>query len=178
MDKIEHVDNQEDNMQNPGMGQESSPTQDDYKVTAQDSDASSQYSMTRQEIKHRKRDDTKMEKMCAALAENTKIQIKQQKERHAKEIEDTRQANRDAHNMLTTKTNPPKNITMNDLRITAHFNTMTKASYTLFYDTPENWPIFEHHLLTEAENPTITWNHHITHFQPDEEEKPLNFLDR
>jgi hypothetical protein len=32
--------------------------------------------------------------------------------------------------------------------------------------------------LTEAENPTIAWNQHITHFQPDEEEEPLNFLER
>jgi hypothetical protein len=78
MDKIEHVNNQEDNMSNPGMGQESSTTQDNYKVAAQDSDASSPYSTTRQEIKHRKRDDTKMEKMFAALAENTKLQMKQQ----------------------------------------------------------------------------------------------------
>jgi hypothetical protein len=67
---------------------------------------------------------------------------------------------------------------MNDHRITTHFNTTTKASDTLFDGTPENWPIFEHHLLTEAENQTITWNHNITHFQPDNEEKPLNFLER
>jgi hypothetical protein len=67
---------------------------------------------------------------------------------------------------------------MNDHRITSHFNTMTKASDTLFDGTPENWPIFEHHLLTEAENPTITWNKNITHFQPDNEEKTLNFLER
>jgi hypothetical protein len=104
--------------------------------------------------------------------------MKQQEERHAKEIADMRQANRDAHDLFTTKTTPPQNITMNDHRITAHFNTMTKASDTLFDGTPENWPIFEHHLLTEAENPTITWNHNITHFQPDNEEKPLNFLER
>jgi hypothetical protein len=67
---------------------------------------------------------------------------------------------------------------MNDHRITTHFNTMTKASGTLFDGTPENWPICEHHLLTEAENPTITWNHHITHFQLNEEEKLLYFLER
>jgi hypothetical protein len=110
-----------------------------------------------------------MEKMFAALAENTTLQMRQQEERHAKEIVEMRQANRDAHDLFTTKTTPPQNITMNDHHITAHFNTMTKASYTLFDGTPENWPIFEHHLLTEAENPTITWNHHITHFQQDEE---------
>jgi hypothetical protein len=178
MDKIVHVNNQKDNMSNPGMGQESSPAQDDHKVAAQDSDASSPYSTTRKESEHRKRDDTKMEKMFAALAENTKLQMKQQEERHAKEIADMRQANRDAHDLFTTKTTPPQNITINDHHITAHFNTMTKASDTLFDGTPENWPTFEHHLLTESENPTITCNHHITQFQQDEEEKPLNFLER
>jgi hypothetical protein len=78
MDKIENIHNQKDNMSNPGMGQESSPAQDDHKLTAQDSDASSPYSTTRREIEHRKRDDTKMEKMFAALDENTKLQMKQQ----------------------------------------------------------------------------------------------------
>jgi hypothetical protein len=135
-------------MSNPGMGQESSPTQDDRKEAAQDSDASSPSSTTRQKIKHRQQDDAKMEKIFAALADNTKLQLKQQEERHAKEIADMRQANRDAHDLFTIKTTPPQTITMNDHRITAHFNTMTKASDTLFYGTPENWPIFEHHLLT------------------------------
>jgi hypothetical protein len=105
-----------------------------------------------------------MEKMFAALADSTNLQMKQQGERHAKEIADTRQANRDARGLFTTKTTPPQNITMNDHRTTVHFKTMTKASYTLFDGTPGNWPIFEHHLLTEAENPTTTWNHQITHF--------------
>jgi hypothetical protein len=67
---------------------------------------------------------------------------------------------------------------MNDHRVTAHFNTMKKASDTLLASIPETWPIFEHHLLTEAEKPTFAWNHHIKHFQPDEEEKPINFLER
>jgi hypothetical protein len=153
------------------MGDESSPTQSDRKEAGQDSDASSPSTMTRQRISHRQRDDAKMEKMFAALADNTKLQLKQQEERHAKEIEDMRQVNRDIHNMFTTKTIPPQTITMNDHRITAHFNTMMKES--------DNWPIFEHHLLTESENPTIAWNQHITHFQPDDEvEEPLNFLER
>jgi hypothetical protein len=71
MDKIEHVNNQGDNISNPRMGQESSTTQDDHMVAAQDSDESSPYSTTRQEIEHRKRDDTKMEHIFAALADNT-----------------------------------------------------------------------------------------------------------
>jgi hypothetical protein len=43
MDIIEHVKYQGDNISKPGMGQESSPTQDDHTVAAQDSDASSPY---------------------------------------------------------------------------------------------------------------------------------------
>jgi hypothetical protein len=86
--------------------------------------------------------------------------------------------NRDTQNLLTTKTIPSQTIKMNDHRITAHFNAITKAPDTLFDGTPENWPIFEHHLLTEAENPTIAWNQHLAHFQPDEEKEPLNFLER
>jgi hypothetical protein len=55
---------------------------------------------------------------------------------------------------------------MNDDRTTAHFNEMTKPSETLLDRTPENWPAFEHHLLTKAENPTISWNQYITNYQP------------
>jgi hypothetical protein len=87
-----------------------------------------------------------------------------------------KQANRETHDLFTNKTTTPSTITMNDHRISAHFNTMTKASDTLL--DGENWPIFEHHFLTEAENPTIKWNQNIKHFQPDNEEKPLNFLER
>jgi hypothetical protein len=94
-----------------------------------------------------------MEKMFAASADNTKLQLKQQEERHAKEIADMRQANRDAHDLFTTKTTPPQTITMNDHRITTHFNTMTKASDTLFDGTPDNWPIFEHHLFNRSRKP-------------------------
>jgi hypothetical protein len=59
------------------------------------------------------------------------------------------QVNRDTHDMFTTKTIPPQTITMNDHRITTHFNTMMKASDTLFDGTPENWPIFEHQHITQ-----------------------------
>jgi hypothetical protein len=119
-----------------------------------------------------------MKKMFSDLASSTKHQLKEQEERHAKEIADMRRVNRDTQNMLTTKTIPSQTITINHLRITGHFNEMTKASDTLFDGTPENWPIFEHHLLTEADNPTIAWNKHLTHFQSDEEKEPLNFLER
>jgi hypothetical protein len=84
MDTIEHVKHQGDNISKPGMGQESSPTQEDQKMAAQDSDASSPQSMNRNEIEHRTQDNTKMERMLSALAENTKLQMKQQEERHAK----------------------------------------------------------------------------------------------
>jgi hypothetical protein len=68
---------------------------------------------------------------------------------------------------------------MNDHRTTAHFNAMTKPSETLFNRTPDNWPAFEHHLLTEAEYPTISWNQDITNYQPtDGNSEPFNFLER
>jgi hypothetical protein len=67
---------------------------------------------------------------------------------------------------------------MNDHRSTVHFNAMTKPSDTLFDGTPENWPAFEHQLLTEAEHPTISWNQDITNYQPNEDSEPFNFLER
>jgi hypothetical protein len=68
---------------------------------------------------------------------------------------------------------------MNDNRTTAHFTEMTKPSETLFNGTRENWPAFEHHLLTETENPTIIWNQEITNYQPtDETSETFNFLKR
>jgi hypothetical protein len=53
MDIIEHVKHQGDNISKPGMGQESCPTQNDHKMAAQDSDASSPHSTNRNEIEHR-----------------------------------------------------------------------------------------------------------------------------
>jgi hypothetical protein len=92
------------------------------------------------------------------------------------EIAAMKWANMDTQNLLTTKTTP--NQTMNDHIMTAHFTAMTKPSDTLFDGTPANWPEFEHHLLTEAENPTIRWNQEITNFQPmDRTSKPFNFLE-
>jgi hypothetical protein len=101
-------------------GQDSPPIEEDKKMAAQASDNSA------------------MERMFAKLAENTKIRMKQQEERHAKEIADMKQANRETHDLFTNKTTTPNTITMNDHRITAHFNTITKASDTLFDGTPEN----------------------------------------
>jgi hypothetical protein len=68
---------------------------------------------------------------------------------------------------------------MNDHRTTAHFNAMTKPSETIFDGTPDNWPAFEHHLLTEAEKPTISWTQDITNYQPTHENsEPFNSLGR
>jgi hypothetical protein len=68
---------------------------------------------------------------------------------------------------------------MNDHRAADRFTVMTKPSETLFHRTPENWPAFKHHLLTEAGNPTIRWNHELTNYQPsDETSEPFNFLER
>jgi hypothetical protein len=91
--------------------------------------------------------------------------------------EGMKRANLETPNMLTTKTTPVQ--TMNDHRTTSHFTAMTKPSETLFDRTPENWPAFEHHLLTEAENPTIRWNQEITNYHPtDEISESFNFLER
>jgi hypothetical protein len=92
------------------------------------------------------------------------------------EITAMKRANLDTHNLLTTKTTPSH--TMNDHISTAHFNAMAKPSDTLFDGTPENWPAFEHHLLTKAENPIISWNQDITNYQPNEDSQPFNFLQR
>jgi hypothetical protein len=78
----------------PTLGQDSSPNEEDRKMAAQVSDKS------------------KMERMFAQLAENTKIQMKQQEERHAKEIADMKQANRDTHDLFTNKTTTPNTITI------------------------------------------------------------------
>jgi hypothetical protein len=91
------------------------------------------------------------------------------------EIADLKKANVDTQNLLTTKTTPSQ--TMSYHISTAHFNAMIKPSDTLFDETTENWPAFEHHLLTEAENPTISWNQDITNYQPNENSKPFNFRD-
>jgi hypothetical protein len=81
----------------------------------------------------------------------------------------------ETQNMLTTKTTPAHKI--NDHRTAAHFTAMTKPSETLFDKTPEKWLAFEHHLLTEAENPTIRWYQEITNFQPtDGSSEPFKFL--
>jgi hypothetical protein len=78
MDKFEHEHNMEDTLTSPKMGDESSPTQSDRKEAVQGSDTSSPSTTTRQKIPHRQRDDANMEKMFAALADNTKLQLKQQ----------------------------------------------------------------------------------------------------
>jgi hypothetical protein len=117
-----------------------------------------------------------MKQIFANLARYNQKQFKEQEEKHTMEIAALKRANLDTQNLLTTKTTPTQ--TMSDHRSTAHFNAMNKPSDTLFDGTPENWPAFEHHLLTKAENPTISWNQDITNYQPNENSKPFNFLER
>jgi hypothetical protein len=97
-----------------------------------------------------------MKKLFTTFTENTNKQLREQGEKYAMEIAAMKRANMDTKNLLATKTTPTQ--TMNDHRMAAHLTAMTKPSETLFDRTPENWPEFEHHLLTEAENPTIRWN--------------------
>jgi hypothetical protein len=117
-----------------------------------------------------------MKKLFTTFTENTQKQLREQEEKHPMEITATKRANIDTQNLLTTNTTPAQ--TMNDHRTASHFTGMTKPSEILFDGTPENWPAFEHHLLTESENPTIRWNQEITNFQlTDGTSEPFNFLE-
>jgi hypothetical protein len=117
-----------------------------------------------------------MKKLFADLARDNQKQFKEQEEKRTMEITTLKRANLDTQNLLITKTTPTQ--TMSDHISTAHFNATTKPSDTLFDGTPENWPAFEHHLLAEAENPTISWNQDITDYQPNENSEPFNFIER
>jgi hypothetical protein len=109
MDKFSRGNtNTEDTFTSPKMQDESSPDKSECKEAAQYSDASSPSTATTQRISHRQRDSAKMQKMFAALANNTKLQLKEQEDRHATEISDMRQVNRDIHNLFTTKQYPHK----------------------------------------------------------------------
>jgi hypothetical protein len=92
------------------------------------------------------------------------------------ELAAMKRANLDTQNILTTKTTPAQ--TTSDHISYVHLNAMTKPLDTMFDRTPANWPAFEHHLLTEAENPTKSWNQDITHYQPNENSETFNFLER
>jgi hypothetical protein len=117
-----------------------------------------------------------MKKLFTDLLRDNQKQFKEQGEKHNMEIAALKRANVDTHNLLTNKTTSSQ--TMSDHRSTAHFNAMTKPSDTLFDGTSQNWPAFEHHLLTEAENLTTSWNQDITNYQPNENSEPFNFLER
>jgi hypothetical protein len=99
----------------------------------------------------------------ATFTKNTQKQLCEQEEKYAMEISAMERANMDTQNLLTRKTTPTQK--MNDHRISAHFTVMIKQSEILFIGTPKNWPEFEHHLLTGAENPTIRWNQELTNIK-------------
>jgi hypothetical protein len=153
------------------------PSKKDSKPSAQpeSEDSSPSPEQHRERLNKRDHESENIKKLFANLAKNTQKQLKEQGEKPAIEIAAMKRANLDMQNLLTTKTTPAQ--TMNDHRSTAHCNAMTKHSETLFNGTPENWPAFENHLLTEAENPTISWNQDITNYQPNEDSEPFNFLE-
>jgi hypothetical protein len=130
----------------------------------------------RNRLRKRYHESETMKKLFADLARDNQKQFKEQEEKHTMEIMALKRANLDTHNMFTTNTTPSQ--TMSDHRSTAHFNAMTKSSDTLFDGTPEKWPALEHHLLTEAQNPTISWKQDITNYQPNDKSKPFNFFER
>jgi hypothetical protein len=117
-----------------------------------------------------------MKQLFADLARENQKQFKEQEEKRTMEIAALKTIILDTQNRLITKTTPAQ--TMSDHRSTAHFNAMTKPSDTMFDGAPENWPAFEHHLLTEAENPTMSWNQDINNYKPNKNSEPFNFLER
>jgi hypothetical protein len=153
------------------------PSKEDSKPAAQLEAEESPLSteQPRNRLRKRYHESETMKKLFADLARDNQKQFKEQEEKHTMEISALKRANLDTQNLLTTKTTPAQ--TMSDHRSTARFNTMTKPSDTLFDGTPENWPAFEHHLLTEAENPTISWSQDITSYQANENSEPFNFLE-
>jgi hypothetical protein len=94
-----------------------------------------------------------MKKLLAVFTANTQKQLNEQAEKHAIKIAAMKQTNMETQNILTTKTIPAQPV--NDHRASVHFTAMTKPCEVLFDKKPDNWPEFEHHLLNEAENPTI-----------------------
>jgi hypothetical protein len=118
----------------------------------------------RNRLRKRYHESEQMKKLFADLARDNRKHFREQEEKHTMEIVALKRANLDTQNLLTTKTTPAQ--TMSDHGSTAHFNAMTKPLDTPLYGTPGNWPAFEHHLLTEAKNPTISMNQDITNFQP------------
>jgi hypothetical protein len=131
------------------------PNKQDAKPAAELEDQETPPSPEPNQRRLRKQDHEteKMKKLFASFTENTQNQLSEQDEKHAMETAAMKRANMDTQNLLTTKTTPTQ--TMNNHIISAHFTTVTKPLEILFDGTPENWPEFRHHLLTEAENPTI-----------------------
>jgi hypothetical protein len=154
------------------------PSKEDSKPAAQPEVEESPLSaeQPRNRLRKRYHESDKMKKLFADLARDNQKQFKEEEEKHSMEIAALKRANLDTHNILTTKATPAQ--TMSDHSKTAQFNEMTKPSDTMFNGTPENWPAFEHHLLTEAENPTISWNQDIINYKPNENSESFNFLER
>jgi hypothetical protein len=92
VEKFEHGDtNTEDTLTSPNMRDESSPDKSDCKESAHaDLYAISPSTKTRQKTSNRQREDAKMKNLFADLDNITKHQLKEQQERHAKEIAKTR----------------------------------------------------------------------------------------
>jgi hypothetical protein len=154
------------------------PSKEDSKPTAQSEAEESPLSVEqpRHRLRKRNHESEEMKQLFANLARENHTQFKEQEEKHIMEIAALKRIKLDTQHLLTTKTTPAQ--TMSDHISTANFNAITKPSDTLFDGTPENWPDFEHHLLTEAENPAISWNQDITNYQPNENSEPFNFLER
>jgi hypothetical protein len=150
------------------------PSKEDSKPEAKHSHISPE--QPRERLRKWYHESEQMKKLFVDLVRDNQKQFKEQGEKHTMEIVALKRANLDTQNLLTTKTTPEQK--MSDHRSTAHFNAMTKPSDTLFDGTPEKWPAFQHHLLTEAENQTTSWNQDITNYQPNDNSEPFNFIER
>jgi hypothetical protein len=127
--------------------------------------------------KHEAMVNEKMKHLFATFTENTHTQLTEKAEKHTIQISEMKQTTIESQNLLTNKTMVTQPV--NDHISSAHFTTITKACYVLFDGQPENWPIFESHLLNEAENPTIGWSQKLLNFQlMDQTTEPFNFLER
>jgi hypothetical protein len=102
------------------------PNKEDSKPAAQpeNEDSSPLPEPNRIRLNKQEHEADNKKKLFTTLAENTKKQLREQREKHAMEIAAMIRANLGTQHLLTTKTTPAQ--TMNDHRTTVHFNAITK----------------------------------------------------
>jgi hypothetical protein len=79
--------------------------------------------------------------------------LDEQTRKHNEELNAMKRSQMETNNLFTS------------YNMVEHCKSVTKASDILFDGQTKNWPVFEDHLVKEAENPTIGWNKDIIGFQ-------------